>query len=229
MVEKIIRKIKRDQTYSWDNPYSFKELFTILWYRAWQLMRGMSLKFFLKKSDGLIFIGKNVKICHFSKIRFGRNIIIGDYCSVNGLSINGITLGENVSIGRNSTLLCTAIISQRGEGIYIGSGTGINDNAFLGGQGGIYIGENVIIGPYVKIFSENHLFDNHEMLIKNQGVQRKEVRIADNCWIGANSTILAGVVIGSNTIVAAGSVVTKQFKGNVLIGGVPAKILKELK
>ena len=65
-------------------------------------------------------------------------------------------------------------------------------------------------------------------IIKNQGESRKGVEIGNNCWIGANSTILDGVKIGDNTVIAAGSVVTKSFPKGVVIGGLPAKIIKNL-
>ena len=68
---------------------------------------------------------------------------------------------------------------------------------------------------------------NSSDIIKNQGENRKGVQIGDNCWIGANVTILDGVNLGNNSIIAAGSVVNQSFKNDVLIGGVPAKILKE--
>lgn len=226
LIEKIIRKLKGDEQYKWDGVYSSLDLLIIVKGRGLQVLRGLFEKIFFKKSIGLLFIGRNVTIEHARKIRSGKNLIINNSCYINALSINGIVLGDNVSIGRNSTIVCTGVVSSVGVGIKIGSGTGINDLAYLGGQGGIVIGEDVIIGPGVKIFSENHNYSDNEIPIKMQGVTRKEVVIGNNCWIGANAIILAGVTLGDGVVVAAGSVVTKSVPSNSLIAGVPAKFVK---
>lgn len=226
MLQRIIRKLKNDPSYTMENSYSSKDLLIIMGDRFWQIIRGTFRKPFFKASSGLVFIGKHVKIRHSAKISIGGSFIIGDYSYVNGLSKNGIIIGDNVSIGRNSTLICTGVIAQLGEGIVIGNGTGINEGAFLGGQGGIEIGENVIIGPGVKIFSENHVFEDMVIPIKKQGVTRIGVKIGDNCWIGSNVTILDGVNIAEGCIIAAGSVVNKPVAKNTIVGGVPAKFIK---
>lgn len=226
LLEKIIRKIKKDPDYKWNNEYSFTDLFVVSRIRGFQILRGLYQRIFFKKVKSLLFIGKRVSIQHARKINAGRNLIIGDNSSINALSVNGIEIGDNVTIEKNSILLCTGVISDIGKGIKIGDGTGINANAFLGGQGGIEIGKNVIVGPGVKIFSENHVFSNIDVPIKNQGVTRQGVTIKDNCWIGANATILDGVTIGSGCVIAAGAVVTKSIPENSLVGGIPAKIIK---
>ncbi|MDQ6481565.1 acyltransferase [Dyadobacter sp. LHD-138] len=227
MIEKLIRKIKGNPDYRWENSYSLIDLLIITGERAIQLLRGLLFtKLFLKHSKGLLFVGKGVKIRHSGKITVGSNFIIGDFSVMNGLSKDGIIIGDNVSIGNNATLICTGVISHIGVGIKIGNGTGINSSAFLGGQGGISIGENVIIGPGVKIFSENHIFSDPAVPIKDQGVSRLGVVIKDNCWIGSNVTILDGVIIETGCIIAAGSVVTKSIPAMSIAGGIPAKIIK---
>ncbi|MFH4151026.1 DapH/DapD/GlmU-related protein, partial [Acinetobacter baumannii] len=87
----------------------------------------------------------------------------------------------------------------------------------------IYIGKGSYIAPNVGIITSNH--DLADLESHTEG---KDVVIGDKCWIGMNSVILPGVVLGNGTIVAAGAVVTKSFKqGNIVIAGVPAKIIKE--
>jgi acetyltransferase-like isoleucine patch superfamily enzyme len=176
MLEKIIRIIKKDPTYQWESIYSFRELFSIGFDRGTQALRGLPLKLFLKKSHGLVFRGKGVILKHAYNISAGRNLILEDNVSMNALSYDGIQLGNDVTIGKNSIFVCTGVVAQKGVGIKIGNGTGINARAFLGGQGGIVIGENVIIGPDVKIFSENHNFREEFPAIKKQGVSRKGVK-----------------------------------------------------
>ncbi|MBK7763347.1 MAG: acyltransferase [Bacteroidetes bacterium] len=84
------------------------------------------------------------------------------------------------------------------------------------------IGEGTIWAWNVNIQTANHDF------IDRNKFEVKSIRIGDNCWIGGNVTILPGVVLGNNVTVGANSVVTKSFPDNVVIAGVPAKILKEI-
>ena len=74
--------------------------------------------------------------------------------------------------------------------------------------------------------SENHNYSDLELPIRLQGVNHKGIKIGNNVWIGAKSTILDGSVIGNGTVVAAGAVVRGQFPDNVVLAGVPAKIIK---
>lgn len=226
LIERIIGRLKGDPNYRWQSTYSVFDLFIILKDRGFQIIRGLILKFTAKKSHGLIFAGKYVKIRHAHMISMGKNIIIGDGTYINALSTEGINLGHNVSIGRNCTLICTGIISHVGNGIIIEDGSGINDNTYLAGQGGIRIGKNVIIGPGSKIFSENHIFSDCSKNIKDQGVSRSGVVINDNCWLGSGVTVLDGVEIGQGCVIAAGSVVSKSMPENSVVAGIPAKVIK---
>lgn len=108
--------------------------------------------------------------------------------------------------------------------ITIKSNVYIGPHAYWSCQGGLTIGNNVIFGPYVKIWTANHNF-NGEMLPYDKDMILKPVVIKDNTWIGLNVTILPGVSIGEGSIVAAGSVVTKSFPDLSIIGGNPAKLL----
>jgi acetyltransferase-like isoleucine patch superfamily enzyme len=226
IIEKLIRKLKNDPNYKWNNPYSARDLTTIMAVRVFQMIRGAFLKPFLKKSSGFVFLGSNVKVRHAYQLSVGKNFILDDNISLNALSEQGIIIGDHVSIARDSIIFCTGIISQKGTGITIGHRTGINARAYLGGQGGITIGNDVIMGPNVQIFSENHNFDKLGIPIKDQGATRQPVNIGNGCWIGAGTTILAGVEIGDGCVIAAGSVVTKSVPANTVVAGVPARVIK---
>ena len=90
----------------------------------------------------------------------------------------------------------------------------------------VTIGKNCMIAPNVCIFSATHPVRAEE---RYNGVELGlPVTIGDNCWIGGGAIINPGVTIGNNVVVASGAVVTKSFGDNVLIGGVPAKVIKEL-
>jgi acetyltransferase-like isoleucine patch superfamily enzyme len=96
-------------------------------------------------------------------------------------------------------------------------------NCYFSGINKIYIGDNTIFAPGVKVISANHNKEDYSKHIKDTD----PVSIGKNCWLGANSIILPGVQLGDNVIVGAGSVVTKSFPGNVIIAGNPAKIINQ--
>lgn len=93
---------------------------------------------------------------------------------------------------------------------------------YIQGNAGIRIGRNCIIAMGVKIISANHDLCDYSRHTAGGVV------IGDNCWIGANAVILPNVTIGSHVVIAAGSVVTKSFGGNCVVGGVPARMIKKL-
>lgn len=101
---------------------------------------------------------------------------------------------------------------------------GYSPSSYIQATNGIRIGSNVIHAIGLKIITSNHEINDFTKHTKN-----KPVVIGDNCWLGANVTILPGVQLGNHVIVAAGSVVTKSFlEDNIVIGGVPAKVLKKI-
>lgn len=226
MLERLIKILKNDPQYKWDSPYTTRDMLYVGLNRVLQVIRGLFLKPFFKGSVGLVFVGRNVIVKHAYQLSAGKNLILEDNVSINALSFNGIALGDHVSIAKDSILFCTGVIAQKGTGIIIGNRTGISARAYIAGQGGIIIGDDVIMGPNVQIFSENHAYANLNIPIKQQGVIKQSVKIGNNCWIGGGATILAGVTLGDGCVVAAGSVVNKSFPENTVIGGIPAKAIK---
>lgn len=111
-----------------------------------------------------------------------------------------------------------------GKNIHVGRFAFINAGCAMQDQGGIFIGDGVLIGHYVTIATLNHGFapaDRHDLI-------PAPVVIGNNVWIGSNATILPGVTIGDNAVVAAGAVVTKDVPANTVVAGVPAKIVKRI-
>lgn len=221
----IIRKLGKTN-YTIDPRISFFNLVIEIKVYFLCVLRGLYLKPFLAKSKGLIFLGCRTSIKHCNKIRFGNNVNIGDYVEINALSINGIYLGNNVTIKKGGIVDCTGVLSKIGDSLHIGDNVGISENVFIQVRGAVVIGNDVIIGPHVSIFSENHLHRDLSLPIRIQGISRLGVEIEDGAWIGARSIILDGVKIGKNSIVAAGSVVTKDVKEFSVVGGVPANFIK---
>ena len=111
-----------------------------------------------------------------------------------------------------------------GKNIKIGKRVFINAGCQFQDQGGIEIGDDVLIGPQTIIATLNH-DPNPE---KRGGMIPKPVRICDKVWLGARGTICPGVTIGEGAIVGAGAVVTKNVPARTVVAGVPAKVIKEL-
>lgn len=130
-----------------------------------------------------------------------------------------ISVGNNVSIGRYVNVF-TEFSDSR---LSIGNNSQINKNVELDFSGDLVIGDNVVISENSTIMSHDHGLDP-----KSKPVKVKKT-IGSNVWIGARTIVLSQVkIIGENSIIASGSVVTKDVRANVIVGGNPAKIIREL-
>lgn len=214
------------KNYKVDKNLAMYDIILLLYSKFFSLLRGFILKITLKESKGLIFLGKRSKISFRNKISMGKTITIGDNVEINGLSKHGIKIGDNVSILKNTIIECTGVIRHLGESLVIGNNVGIAQNCFIQVRGKVDIGNNVIFGPNVSIFSENHIFKNHNLPVNAQGESRKGVKIGNGVWIGTRAVILDGVTVGENSIIAAGSIVNKDVMPYSIIGGVPARLIK---
>lgn len=191
-------------------------------------LRGLKLLVH-RKWNARIFVGKGVRFSYANNIEFGQWNQIEDHVHISALGKQPITFGDNVRIGAFSRIITSTSFNNIGEYIRIGNNVGIGEYAYLGGGGGLSIGDDCIIGQYLSCHPENHNFQDPTQLIRFQGVNRKGIHIGNNCWIGAKVTILDGVTIGDNCVIAAGAVVTKSVPDNMIVGGVPAKVLKSYK
>ena len=225
ITNKIIVRLGRTN-YKIDPSISGLDLFLIVYSRFFQILRGILLKIKLKKSKGLIFKGRRSKVKFPYKMSVGKTLIIGNNVFINALSKKGLSIGNNVSILDNTIIECTGVIRNIGEGLVIGNNVGFAQNCFIQVRGRVTIGNNVIFGPGVSVFSENHNYNDPNKYINEQGETRKGVIIEDGVWLGSGSIVLDGVTIGSNSIIAAGSVVNSNVLPNTIVGGVPAKHIK---
>ncbi|MDB5540410.1 MAG: sugar O-acetyltransferase [Devosia sp.] len=112
-----------------------------------------------------------------------------------------------------------------GLNISIGSNVFINQGCHFMDMGGISIGDDVMIGPKVNLVSAGHPVLPSE---RRNGIVAKPIVIGRNVWIGAAATILPGVTIGENAVVAAGALVSRNIPENTMAAGVPARVLKHL-
>jgi acetyltransferase-like isoleucine patch superfamily enzyme len=226
-INTLIRNLKRDNSYELDLAISFSDLLSILATRGLAMLRGLWIRPWVGSSGGILFLGKGTTLRHMKKIFIGRSTIIDDHVTIDALSLNGVRLGDNVTIARHTTIQCTGVIQELGIGLEIGNNSAVGAYSFLGAQGGIKIGNDVIMGPMVSIHSENHVFSDQRIPIRLQPRSREGIVIEDDSWIGAKTTILDGVRIGKGSVVAAGAVVTRSIPPNSVAGGVPARVIRK--
>jgi acetyltransferase-like isoleucine patch superfamily enzyme len=136
---------------------------------------------------------------------------------------------NQIAIGEKCFLDTGVILDGYSEAKRIGIQIGdyfVARDCMIYGQGGLEIGNNVLIAVNTVIIPSNHNFSDLATSIKDQGETSKGIFIEDNVWIGANCTILDGVRIGSGSVIAAGSVVNRDISPNALVAGIPAKFIK---
>lgn len=136
---------------------------------------------------------------------------------------DGTLIGPNVcltaGINGDQTMLSTPVVSI-GRRCVIGRGSHII------GHWRIELGDEIQTGPYVYITDQNHVYDDPDVAIGWQTATEAAVRIGSGSWLGANVVILPGTDLGEHTTVAAGAVVRGTFPSHVVLGGVPAKVLR---
>ncbi|MEI6274798.1 MAG: acyltransferase [Prolixibacteraceae bacterium] len=149
--------------------------------------------------------GKNARICSRSRIDvlpfnqfiLGNDSTIEDFCTVNN-GVGDIIIGDRTRIGMGNVLI-----------------------------GPVTIGNDVILAQNIVLSGLNHGYEDINLPIHHQTVTRKIIILEDEVWIGANSVIVAGVTIGKHSVVAAGSIVTKDIPPYSVVVGNPAKIIKQ--
>lgn len=129
--------------------------------------------------------------------------------------------GESID---SSVTVSLPFYTDFGKHIAFGKDIFLNQNVTFVDLGGIYLEDNILIGPGARLLTVNHLVNP----AKRRGIIVDSIRIKENAWIGANVTVLAGVTIGKNAIVSADATVTKDVPDNVIVAGTPARIIKEI-
>ena len=135
---------------------------------------------------------------------------------------NLIQIAHNVEVGQHTVIAAQAGVSGSTK---IGKNVFINFDCVFLDLGGITIEDNVLLAPKVSLLTESHPLDPAQ----RQSLIPKPILIKKNAWIGPSATILPGVTIGENAVVAAGSVVTKDVPDNVVVAGIPATFIKKIK
>jgi acetyltransferase-like isoleucine patch superfamily enzyme len=125
----------------------------------------------------------------------------------------------------DSFLLIPPFYTAGGDEIRVGRNVFINQNCTFYDLGGLDIGEDVMIGPNVSLITASHPLEPSQRRAVTIG---NPIVIERNVWIAANATVIGGVTIGENSVVAAGSVATKDVPPNTLVGGNPARVIRTI-
>ncbi|MGC6767942.1 DapH/DapD/GlmU-related protein [Enterococcus sp. LJL128] len=123
-----------------------------------------------------------------------------------------------------STTVSQPFYSDFGGHIELGEDVFINKNVTFVDLGGITIEDHVLIGPDSRLITVNHLIEPE----KRRGIRAAPILIKENAWLGGNVTILPGITVGKNAVVAADSTVTKDVPDNTVVAGSPARVMKKL-
>jgi len=193
---------------------------------ALRMLRGLSLKSRIV-CEGIPLCGRGVRITHGRHIRAGNRLNLEDGCEIVGLSKHGVVFGERCTVGRSAVIRPSNVLfDEAGEGLEVGDHPNLGAWAYVGCSGFVKIGTNVMMGPRVSLLAENHNHGRVDIPMKKQGVTRLRIVVEDDCWLGASSSLLAGVTIGKGSVVAAGAVVTKDVPPYAIVAGVPAKVIR---
>jgi acetyltransferase-like isoleucine patch superfamily enzyme len=179
------------------------------------------------RMEGSAAIERGVRLRFASQIRLGRGAYLDE-----GVYIHACPQG--VSVGAGSLVMHGAILHTYNfrdlphAFIHIGRDSLIGEYNVIRGQGGVTLGDRVYTSPMVQIMAVNHVFDDPERSFVVQGLTTEGIVIEDDVWIGSGAVITDGVRIGQGAVVAAGAVVIHDVPAHTLVGGVPARVLRQI-
>jgi len=181
----------------------------------------------LVKGAGFFSADTGVIIKHTDAIEIGKGVFLDRRVYLHGgkkaLRIGDgarLMFGAQVNVYNYRDLDCSFI--EIGSNCVIGAGCVIT------GQGGVRIGNDVIIGPHALILPVDHNYESAQLPIRGQGIRPSPILIEDNVWIGGGTIILGGATIGSGSVVGAGSVVKETVPSRCVVAGNPAKVIRRL-
>lgn len=185
--------------------------------------RATLFRFNIKNTGKNVYVNHNVQVTFSHRIQLGNEVHIHHGSSLLAGPDSKIILDNGCRIGPNAVLQAEIGYIQIGRNGYAGP------YSIVRGDGGVIIGNDVLISPQVIIMSANHGFANTAIPIRLQEEIRESITIEDDVWIGAGSKILAGVNIGKGSVIGAGAVVTKNIPPYSIAVGIPAQVISHRK
>ncbi len=188
-------------------------------------LRKIFYRFIFKKVGKGVVFGKGMTIRHPYKIEIGDNSVFDDntVLDAKGDEDSGISIGKNFILARNGMLVC------KGGKIIIGDNVSIGGNTYIISETKIEFGSHILVaGNSYIIAGGNHSFKRRDVpIIEQESYSKGGIKICSDVWIGAGVVIIDGVKIGKGAIVGASSLVLKNVPEYTIVGGVPAKVIKE--
>jgi len=181
----------------------------------------------IMRIEGVVAIEKDVRIRFADQIRLAEGAYLDEGVYLHACP-GGIEVGESTLVMHHAELHVYNFRDLPHAGIRIGREGLVGEFCVIRGPGGVAIGDRVYLSPGVHIYSSNHVFEDPDTCFIDQGVTAEGVVIEDECWIGARAVIVDGVTVGRRSVVAAGAVVTEDVPPHSLVGGVPARVLRDL-
>jgi acetyltransferase-like isoleucine patch superfamily enzyme len=227
IVERMISHARGTADAGMEQQWALRDYVSMLASFILPISRGFLRSRFFGRADWRVLIKSRVVIRYPRHLGVGRWFIAEEGAEIHALSKRGVRFGDRTTVGAYALIRPSSYYGGGiGEGMTVGDNSNIGPFAYIGCSGLVTIGKNVMMGPRVGIYAENHNFSRVDIPMKHQGVTHGFVEIGDDCWIGANSVILSNVRIGQGAIVSAGSVVTKDVPPLGIVAGVPAKLVR---
>ena len=179
------------------------------------------------RMDGIAAIENGVRLRFASRIHLGSRAYLDNGVYLHACP-DGISIGDRSLVMHGSILHVYNFRNLPHAFIRIGHDSLIGELNVLRGQGGITIGDRVYTSPMVQILAVNHVADDPSRPIIDQGITAEGILIEDDAWIGAGAIITDGVRVGKGAVVAAGAVVTADVPAHTVVGGVPARVLRQI-
>jgi acetyltransferase-like isoleucine patch superfamily enzyme len=177
--------------------------------------------------DGLVAIENGVRLRFADHIHLGRNVYLDQGVYLHACP-GGIAIGANSFVMHGSVLHVYNFRELPHAFIHIGRDCLIGELNVLRGQGGISIGDRVYTSPLVQLLAVNHVYADRNRPFIEQGITAEGIVVEDDVWIGAGAIITDGVRVGKGAVVAAGAVVTGNVPAHSVVGGVPARVIKQI-
>jgi acetyltransferase-like isoleucine patch superfamily enzyme len=190
-------------------------------------LRGLAYRSILRM-DGFAGIERNVRLRHARHVRLGHNVYLDEGVYLHGCP-SGIEIGADTCVMHHAELHVFNFRDLPHAFISVGRGTFIGESVVIRGQGGVTIGDRVLIAPLVKILAVNHNFADTGRAVLDQGITGEGITIEDGAWIGAGAAILDGVRVGRGAVVGANAVVTHDVPPHTVATGSPARVIRDLR
>lgn len=181
------------------------------------------MKIFFKLTTFIFGLLDKYRFQYYAHL-YGRQLDVHPSVLLGRYSAVIITPGASTArlrIGRASRFRRFCLITLDAEGsLAIGENTFFNNYCSINCLGTTTIGNNTLFGEGVRLYDHNHIFNQADILVENQGCRIGTINIGNNCWIGSNCIILNNVTIGHNVVIGAGCVVAASIPDNTIVRGV---------